>query len=250
MAVNVRYDDRLLRRAIVASLGLHLLLALLVPNWLRSQSQDLQPIESLTFARLIRMEVSRPAASAPERAQVRAQHRSAVATFAHVKAELSAPSKRRRFAPRPIAGAPGTAAAAPHAVPRQETPLYARTSSSVQPEAAVQHAPAATPAPAAAAGERDVNGASSDRGGVMPFGAAQDPVLDPRVLAALQQKVTVHVTLRVRVGEDGRTLGVDFDPPLDAQTERSIQDILAQADWDAAICGGGVSCEGVAVIKL
>ncbi len=91
---------------------------------------------------------------------------------------------------------------------------------------------------------------TNDRGGVSPFGAEQPPVLDPRVKAALLQRFNVHVVLIITVGEDGKTKKVEFHPPLDDATQRAIQTLLANANWDAAVCGGGVSCEGVATIKL
>ena len=75
-------------------------------------------------------------------------------------------------------------------------------------------------------------------------------MLDPRVKSALIQRFNVHVTLLITVGDDGRTKKIEFRPPLDAQTQRAIQTLLADASWDAAVCGGGVSCEGVATIKL
>jgi hypothetical protein len=70
------------------------------------------------------------------------------------------------------------------------------------------------------------------------------------VRAQLQQRFAVHVTLLVTVDEDGHTERVVFQPPLDTQTEQAIQQMLASANWDAAVCGGGVSCEGTATIKL
>jgi hypothetical protein len=119
------------------------------------------------------------------------------------------------------------------------------------PIATTQNVAAQTPQPQASVDARPVDGSgASDRGGVLPLGAAQDPVLDPAVLAQLEKRFNVHVTLVVTVGEDGHTKKVSFQPPLDPQTEREIEDVLADANWDAAVCGGGVSCEGVATIKL
>jgi hypothetical protein len=74
--------------------------------------------------------------------------------------------------------------------------------------------------------------------------------LDPGVRSQLQKIVSGHVTLIVTVGEDGHTKRVVFEPPIDPAAERDIQAILAQANWDAAVCGGGVTCDGVATIKL
>jgi hypothetical protein len=89
-----------------------------------------------------------------------------------------------------------------------------------------------------------------DTGGYMPFGAEQpDPVLDPGIRKQLVS-LGVHVTLVVTVGEDGRTKSIVFDPPVDQQLEGRIQSLLADASWDPAVCGGGISCEGRATIKL
>jgi len=251
MAVTFFDDRRLMRRAFGASLAVHGVLALLLPTWIHTQSQELQPVETLTFARIVRLDIARPPARAPERLVVKAVKRAPVPTFAHVKSEVAAHSKTKRSVPKPVAGTAGLVAAAPKAVPQETAaPLYARTSASAEPIAAASESAPMTPAPAAAVGAHSVNGADSDRGGVMPLGASQNPVLDPRVLATLQERIGVHVTLVVRVGEDGRTEHVAFDPPVDSQTEQTIEAILAQANWDAAICGGGVSCEGTATIRL
>ncbi|MGB9650580.1 MAG: hypothetical protein WCB01_02135, partial [Candidatus Cybelea sp.] len=84
----------------------------------------------------------------------------------------------------------------------------------------------------------------------LPFGAQQpDPVLDPDVRKQLDA-LGAHVTLIVTVGEDGRTENVSFRPPVDPQLETRIRSLLADASWDPAVCGGGVSCEAQATIKL
>jgi hypothetical protein len=250
MAVYVSHDNRLLQRALVASLGIHVLLALTFPSWIPRQSLGLQPIESLSVAHVVRLEIQRPATHSPPKALPKTTRRSPTVRFARVKSELAVRSPK---APRatPVAGPVGARASAPKRVlSQQPAPLYAQASASAQPVAVVQERASATPAPAAQIAEHPVAGSNQDRGGVLPFGASQDPVLDPRTLATLQQRVTVHVTLLVTVGEDGRTKHVTFNPDLDPQTEQAIESILADADWDAAVCGGGVSCEGVATIKL
>jgi pyruvate/2-oxoglutarate dehydrogenase complex dihydrolipoamide acyltransferase (E2) component len=87
-------------------------------------------------------------------------------------------------------------------------------------------------------------------GGYLPFGAEQPvPVLDPAVRKALDG-LGVHVTLVVTVGDDGHTTNVVFAPPLDPQIENRIRSLLADASWDPAVCGGGVSCEAQATIRL
>lgn len=76
------------------------------------------------------------------------------------------------------------------------------------------------------------------------------PVLDPHVRAQLTARFNVRVTLIVTVGDDGRTKRVEFHPPLDPQTEAQIRRLLADANWDPAVCGGGIACQGIATIKL
>jgi hypothetical protein len=119
------------------------------------------------------------------------------------------------------------------------------------PVSSTQSVSVQTPQPQTTVDARPVDGSgASDRGGVLPLGAAQEPILDPSVRSQLQKRVNVHVTLLVTVGEDGKTKHITFQPPVDAQIEQEIESILAAANWDAAVCGGGVSCEGVATIKL
>ena len=243
--------NRLLWRALTASLGLHLLLALFLPVWTAQFSAGLQPVEALSFARITRIELQRPAAQSLPAALPRTVHRAQEVTFARHRAELTA----RRPSPtaRPLAqhGPAGRhIAAAPRLIASRNTPLYARPAASAQVSA--QQEPAApSPAPAASQAEHPVNGTGqSDRGGVLPFTASQPPVLDPSVRTQLERRFGIHVTLLVTVDENGHTQSVTFQPPLDAQTEQAIQAVLASATWDAAVCGGGVTCQGTATIKL
>ncbi len=229
---------------------LHLLLAFFLPNWIRTQSQGLQPIESLTFAHLIRLQIQQPVERAPAHALPQAAKLAKIVSYAKVRTQIAARTKKPAV-PQHEVLAPGTHAAAPKRRVHQAAPLYAQITTPQKPIAAAEQNAPASPQPAVVGGSRSVAGGNGDRGGVMPLGAQQDPVLDPRVVAMLQQKVgSQHVTLSVTVGEDGRTMNVSFDPPLDAQTEHEIEAILAEADWDAAVCGGGVSCQGVATIRL
>ena len=75
------------------------------------------------------------------------------------------------------------------------------------------------------------------------------PVLDPQVRTKLDT-LGAHVTVVVTVGDDGRTTNVVFQSPVDAALEAKIRALLADADWDPAVCGGGVACEAQATIKL
>ena len=243
--------NRLLWRALAASLGVHLLLALLLPVWTAQFSAGLQPVEAISFAPIIRVNVQRPSAKSLPAAVPRTRHRASAVSFAHSKAELAVPRHRPTAQPlRTQAGASGRIAAAPKLVAQRETPLYARPAASAD-VSTRQAAPAPTPQPQTTQAEYAVNGAGeNDRGGMLPFTGTQPPTLDPAVRTQLQERFGVHVTLIVTVDEDGHTRAIDFQPPLDAQTERAIEALLASANWDAAVCGGGVTCEGKATIKL
>lgn len=245
--------NRLLRRALVASLALHVLIAVFLPTWMQAQSQGLQAVESISFAHVMHVAIMRPAQHALPNAVPDTRKRSPEISFARSKAELSANRHKRIVRPARQNAPVGQIAAAPkHVLSRKPAPLYAQAAESATPVSTTQNAPAAaTPRPESTLDERAAGGVStSNRGGMLPFGAQQDPVLDPSVMGKLQARITSHVTLLVTVGEDGKTKRVEFQPPLDAQTEHEIEAILAGASWDAAVCGGGVSCEGVATIKL
>lgn len=250
MVVHTWVDNQLLRRALVASLALHLLVALLLPTWMQAQSQGLQSVETISFAHVVRMAIMRPAAHSLQAAAPDTKRRAPTISFARHKSELSVTRPKPR--PRPTAqnGPHGPLAAAPKQVAlHHASPLYAQPNAA----SAATHESTAmqTPQPQSTVADRAVGGSgASNRGGLLPFGAQQEPVIDPAVLPKLQSKVNGHVTLVVVVGEDGHTKHVEFQPPLDADTEHAIEAILADATWDAAVCGGGVSCEGTATIKL
>ena len=245
-------DYRLLRRALVASLGLHLLLALFLPPWIAPQSQGLQPVEAVSFARVTHVEIQKPSAAALPAAMPDTPKRAPRVTFRRLKAELSANTRKPRAVPTTMTAPQGKSAAAPRRVAAQrEAPIYARVADTSTPPSAVTSVAAQTPQPQASIRQRPAAGnGAADRGGVLPFGASQDPVLDPSVRSELAQRFNVHVTLLVTVDEEGHTKSVVFQPPIDSGIERQIESVLAQANWDAAVCGGGVSCEGVATIKL
>ena len=252
MVIRARDDNRILLAAVAGSLGLHLVIALFLPLLTPAQSDGLQPVEALSFARILRVQMQRPAAAAQPVAVPDTSRKEQKISFARHRSELTANIGKPLARPTILNGPTGQMAAAPHHIhAARPAPLYARAPATSMPVASAQSASAQTPEPQATIAARPVGGSGvSDRGGVLPFGAAQDPVLDPAVRTQLSKRVSEHVTLVVTVGEDGHTKHVTFQPPLDAQTERDIEAILADATWDAAVCGGGVSCEGVATIKL
>jgi len=252
MVIRPADGNRFLLMALAASLGVHLVIALFLPIWTPPESDGLQPVEALTFARVIRVQMQRLATAAQPVTVPDTTHRAAQVSFARRKSELTANIRKPQARPTAINGPTGPVAAAPrHVTVHRQAPLFARAPASSMPISSTQNVAVQTPAPLASIDNRPVEGTgASDRGGVLPLGAAQEPILDPGVRSVLQKRVSVHVTLLVTVGEDGHTKHVVFQPPLAPQVEREIETILADANWDAAVCGGGVSCEGVATIKL
>jgi hypothetical protein len=241
--------NRLFQRALAASLGMHLLFAAFLPTWRPAEDAELQSVETLSFARVLHIQIVRPATHAPPPAIERTPRREARVSFARNRAELSTPRRTPVVRPTAQNGPSGRHAAAPRMVAAQAMPVYAQAPSHHAVAAQVSR-PAPSPAPYPTQGPVAQTGDSAqNRGGMLPWGAEQPPTLDPRVLARLEQ-LAVHVTLRVVVGEDGKTKRVEFDSPIDPQLANRIQVLLAQANWDAAVCGGGVSCEQTATIKL
>lgn len=252
MALRIRSSDGLLARAFGVSLGLHVLLALFLPIWAPPQSGGTEAVEQISFAHLTHVAIQRPKARSLPAALPQTKHHAAKVSFARTRSELSARTHKPRALPTAQNGPRGVAAAAPKEVRVAQAPLYARAPASEEPiSSTIEPTAPKTPSPESTVADRAATGSgANNRGGVLPLGAAQDPVLDPHVFTALQQKFAVHVTLVVTVGEDGRTKNVTFEPPIDPATEHAISAMLATASWDAAVCGGGVSCEGVARIKL
>jgi pyruvate/2-oxoglutarate dehydrogenase complex dihydrolipoamide acyltransferase (E2) component len=220
-------------RATLASLGVHVLVALSIPAlaWTASSSAA---VETVSFTRIVHIELSRPHKPQPP-PRAAAPHKSVapVVNFNHVELARTAPSRQA-----PPQRAVATEAPAAPAVATQQ-----QAGQGSAPDADVQTTPSPEIRAVASVGTHQT-------GGYLPFGAEQpDPVLDPGVRKQLDT-FGVHVTLVVTVGEDGRTESVDFQPPVDAGIEARIRSLLADASWDPAVCGGGVSCEGQAVIKL
>lgn len=222
-------------RALLGSLAVHVLVALCIPAMLLSTAGS-SPVEIITFARITRLAVVRPVPPQPP-PRAAAPHRSLV-----TKVSLERPREIAKTVSRRKASPPPTARRAIAAAPdyAQANRIGAQTGE------ATSVVPKATAAPIA----RTVASAQAHAGGYLPFGAEQpDPVLDPAVMTKLSA-LGVHVTLVVTVGDDGKTKNVVFQPPIDAQIEAQIQSLLADANWDPAVCGGGVTCQGTATIKL
>lgn len=224
-----------MERATLASVGIHILAALAIPAlaWTASTSP---PVETVSFTHIIHVEITRPRVPQPPPRAV-AQHRDtkrAVNVVTHIRLVAAAPHRHAPPEPTIASNAP----AAP-AVGSLQRPGVGSSASNGMVNA--------TPSPAV----RAVASLGIRRtGGYLPFGAEQpDPVLDPGVRKQLDA-LGAHVTLVVTVGDDGRTENVAFDPPIDPQLESRIRSLLADASWDPAVCGGGVSCQAQTTIKL
>jgi hypothetical protein len=222
-------------RATLGSVGFHVLLALSIPAlaWTASTAPA---VETVSFARVEHIVIEPPR----HRPQPRpaAPHYSAApkVTLVAEHVELARVAPRRSSSPPPASQSV-----------RSSAPTVARFSVAGSGTTAGEAAPKATATPA----DREVASVGTHAaGGYLPFGAEQpDPVLNPGVRRQLDA-LGVHVTLVVTVGEDGKTKSVAFEPAIDASLQTRIESLLADAAWDPAICGGGVSCEGRATIKL
>ena len=222
-------------RATLGSVGIHLLVALLIPAlaWTTTAGA---PVETISFTHILHIQVTPPRPVQPARRAVAPHHSVRPHVTFVTSARTVAISPHRHASPAPMAV---------HAAPA--APAVASVSHAGEGSANGVAQPNVTPPPAARAvasmGTHQVSG-------YMPFGAQQpDPVLDPDVKKQLDA-LGVHVTLFVTVGDDGRTENVAFTPTLGPAMENRIRSLLADAAWDPAVCGGGVSCEGHATIKL
>lgn len=242
-----------LRRAFAVSLGIHMAVAFIIPLMPAQLSPGPEAIETFSFARVAHIHIEKRADPRPlPVAMPKTKRRSPVVSFERIHSELTAKNHNPHSRPTPVNGPQGQVAAAPRDVPeKQPVPLVARAPGITPPkDQTLERAPGPSPNPQGTSDIAMTGAGENDRGGVSPFGAEQPPILDPRVKTALQQRFNVHVVLLVTVGDDGRTKKIEFHPPLDDATQRAIQTLLANATWDAAVCGGGVSCEGVAVIRI
>jgi hypothetical protein len=222
-------------RALLASTGFHVLAAALIPALAFTMTSG-APVETITFVRIPRIQIERRQPPQPQ-PQAVAPARSTTRVISETtRVELAHTALHRISSPPPATAYRQSMAPVVAAVPRAGSGTTGG-----------EAAPQATAPPQARAVSATVG---RDTGGYLPFGAQQpDPVLDPSVRKQLTA-LGAHVTLVVTVGEDGRTKAVRFDPEVDAQLQSRIQSLLADANWDPAVCGGGIACEGQATIKL
>lgn len=225
--------NRLLGSALLLSLVLHGLGALMMPPFARLAA--VVPVETISFTKVRRIEITHRAAPARNRPAARR-----VAVQPHPVAKpVPAPHLTRDARNTPPPAAAPAAQTVVAAVSRD-----AATASPAPPQP--------TPHATASAEARDVATTTNRRiaSGYMPFGASEgSPVLDPSALKALVA-LNVHVTILVVVSDDGRTKSMRFEPAIDKALQGQIADLLGSANWDPAYCGAGIPCEAVATIKL
>jgi hypothetical protein len=223
-------------QATLASVAIHVLVALAIPAlaWTASTGP---PVETVSFARILHVQVKPLRVAHPPPRAVAPRHEAKPAINFASHFHMVSVKPHRHASPAPIVATQEAAAPTVGLVQRAG---HTTGDGNVAPNAT----PSPTVREVASVGERP------QPGGYLPFGAEQPiPVLNPDVRKQLDA-LGAHVTLTVTVGEDGRTENIAFDPPIDPQLEARIRSLLADASWDPAVCGGGVACEASATIKL
>ena len=242
------------RIALYVSLGLHAIAALLFPTLASPPAPTSETLTTISYQRVQHVALqSRP--SPPH--SVAAVTAKRVVLPHIVRRRASAPTRKAPAAkPRPRAIAKPTPGAVvqkrtfavgqPSASPVPSTPAPVAMTKTAAPSLA---APSAAPAPPQRLEVPNSHG-SGARSGLGMFGEVQDPALEKPVMDQLMRRFKINVTLVVTVGDDGRTKQIEFHPPVTPAVENQIRSLLADANWDPALCGGGIACEGKATIKL
>src|SRR5579872_1954877 len=192
---TIRPRHRFLIEALLASLLIHLVVALLLPP-LALVARRGPPVETLSFVHVPKVTI------ALRKPVIRQTRSTAPRRAAHPQVARH-PSQQAAAPTRSIVRKPSHKGATVAPVVGE---LSAGTSAS---QTAPTAAPQATPTAAAArqVANRDTREA---QGGYLPLGAMQPvPVLDPDVRKELVA-LGVHVTLTITVGEDGKTKSVAF----------------------------------------
>lgn len=234
------------RAAYAASLCFHALAALLFPARIFTPSISSEVIERISFSKISHVSIHTARAAATAVAPRKPT------TKPHVVAHRHAPTPHHARAAAPAhraAHAPSSAPAAkpsPDQAPVALAPAVQQTAAPVAAAATPVAQASATAAPQTVAAAQG----SGRRGGIAPFESTQDAYLEKTAYDELRKRFHVNVVLKVKVADDGKMLSVTFEPPVPPDVEKQIKDILSTANFDPAICGGGISCEGIATIKL
>jgi len=228
--------NRLLYWALLGSLALHLLLLALIPPF--ASVAGVQSVELLSFVHVAQLQIRVPKPQSHARAAV---------------APVHAPPQPRVRAPRARVALPhahGPVVVKPVRVASQQEQAQVYAAQARPGDTTTDRAPAAVPAASAPPPASESSAPRREfAGGTMPLGVDGPATLDPAIQKALQS-LGVHVTLTIGVSSDGHTKSVAFTPPLSDAIEAQIRTILNSAAWDPATCGGGITCEAEATIKL
>ncbi|MBV8364587.1 MAG: hypothetical protein JO193_08500 [Candidatus Eremiobacteraeota bacterium] len=243
------------RVALYISLGLHALAALLFPALASAPAPAPETLTTISYQHVQRVALqSRP--TAPRSAASSNVRRVTLPRVSRPRAvaptrKAVATKPRRHAVMKPTPGALSQTktfrVGAPSASPVPATPAPVALTKTAAPAVA---APSSAPAPAQEHREIPNAQGSGARSGIGMFGEVQDPALEKPVMDQLLRRFRINVTLIVTVGDDGRTKQIEFHPPVTPAVETQIRTLLADANWDPALCGGGITCEGKATIKL
>ncbi|MBV9148980.1 MAG: hypothetical protein JO024_03880 [Candidatus Eremiobacteraeota bacterium] len=248
-------ENARLRIALYVSLGLHGIAALFFPTFATAPAATVETMTTISYQRVQHVALqSRP--TAPH--SVAALNAKRVVLPHIVRQRATAPTHKaratkphRHAVPKPTPGAATQtqrfAVGGPSASPVPATPAPVALTRTTAPSIA---APSAAPAPPQEHREIPNAHGSGTRSGIGMFGEIQDPALAKPVMDQLLRRFKLNVTLIVTVGDDGRTKQIEFHPPITPAVENQIRTLLADANWDPALCGGGIACEGKATIKL
>ena len=243
MAQSWWREDRRLGTALAASLFLHVLVALLMPSLQASAVAAPGALEMISFVRIPHVSVHVSPVAARARPVVILAHAPVLSTRPQAaKAKSKGPSYSR-----------SKSATSHQKTGASQTQPAAVADMTGAPVPSVAPAQTATPAIAARKTQEQTLTAShgnTNSSGSGLLGDAHDPTLDGSVVDDLRRRFKMDVTLVVLVGDDGKMKSIEFHPPLDAESEKAIHDLLADAHFDPAYCGGGIPCEGKATIRL
>ncbi|MDP9018121.1 MAG: hypothetical protein M3N19_07360 [Candidatus Eremiobacteraeota bacterium] len=242
-------QNRRIGSAFALSMLLHAMLWLVFAHLTPNLPNAPEAIQTISFQKIQHVSVRQqhavqalPAASASRTAALRPankpqrQHPQKVAVHPGRRPSRKAPTQTSTSPQVVTAQASGVPSPGPAASPVARATQPAQTAKPATQTDQAQHVAAA-------------NG-SAESGGRAPFLAQEDPHLELSVLQTLKQRYKMHVTLTVAVSEDGRTGTIEFQPSVSDDIRKQITDLLAAARWTAALCGGGIGCEGKAKINL
>lgn len=246
-------EDHRLASALVASLLFHALLFALIPN-VRSSAPARDTLETISFTKIAHVSVSAPHPAVATHPLVTAANKAVAPTPVPRAAKprpATHPVKRVRGPAKPVPTPGASKPAHAYAVAKQAgspAPVVPA------PPAATAAAPVQTAVPQSVSRKQDQEVArttgTAQSGGAFAFGDTHEATLDPTITKELKRRFKIHLELLVYVSDDGKTQRIEFHPSPGPAIEQQIRDLLKDAHWDAAVCGGGLTCESKATITL